>query len=124
MENKMKNQIPGNWSEHARNLREAYPGLTEEDVKYEPGKEDDLFSRLEKKLKKSKEEIQQLFTKEKSPEKEKRTNQDQRITNKDQDEHPRKTQDMKNQTQDMRKSATPGGPMTGQQQSGHAQGRR
>jgi uncharacterized protein YjbJ (UPF0337 family) len=124
MENKMKNQIPGNWSEHARNLREEYPGLTEEDVKYEPGKEDDLFSRLEKKLKKSKDEIQQMFTKGENPDKEKRTNQDQRVTNTDQDEHPGKTQNMKNQSQDTRKTPNTGGQMPGQQQSGHAQGRR
>lgn len=122
----MKNQIPSNWSEYARNLREEYPGLTEEDVKYEPGKEDDLFSRLEKKLKKTREEIQDLFTRDKNSETDKRTNQDQRITNADQDTHPGKTQNMRdqNQNQDNRKNTGSDNPMPGTQQGGQAQGRR
>jgi uncharacterized protein YjbJ (UPF0337 family) len=54
-------KIKGNLNEMLGNLKQKYGQLTDDDVKYEEGKEDELFGRLQKKLGKSKEEILGLF---------------------------------------------------------------
>lgn len=45
------------WEEVKERIKEVNYDLTDEDLEYEPGKEDELFTRLEKKLKKSRNEI-------------------------------------------------------------------
>ena len=45
------------WSEVKERIQEINYDLTDEDLAYQPGQEDELLSRLEKKMKKSKEEI-------------------------------------------------------------------
>jgi uncharacterized protein YjbJ (UPF0337 family) len=54
-------KIKGNLNEMLGNLKQKYGQLTDDDVKYEEGKEDELLGRLQKKLGKSKEEIIALF---------------------------------------------------------------
>jgi len=45
------------WEEVKEKLKETNINLTDEDLAYEPGQEDDLLERLEKKLSKNKAEI-------------------------------------------------------------------
>jgi len=56
METKLK--IKGNWNELKGKLKQKYAKLTDDDLLFINGKEDELLGRLEKKLGKSKEEIQ------------------------------------------------------------------
>lgn len=55
MQTKLK--ITGNWSELKTKLQAKYPNLTDMDLTYSAGKEDELVSRLAKKLTKTEEEI-------------------------------------------------------------------
>lgn len=43
-------QIKGNWNELKGKLKQKYADLTEDDLLYEEGKEDELLGRLQKKL--------------------------------------------------------------------------
>lgn len=45
------------WDEVKEKLKETNIGLSDEDLAYSPGKEDELISRLEKKLGKSPDEV-------------------------------------------------------------------
>ncbi len=49
------------WERVKETLKEINLDLTDEDLIYEPGKEDELLERLEKKMKKSKAEIKALI---------------------------------------------------------------
>ena len=49
--------IKENWNELKGKLKEKYPNLTDDDLQFTAGKEDELLGRLEKKLGISKEEI-------------------------------------------------------------------
>lgn len=49
--------IVGDWDKQANVLKARYPQLTSEDLKFETGKETDLFQRLVKKLNKNLNEI-------------------------------------------------------------------
>ena len=55
--------IKGNWNEVAGKLKQQYVNLTDDDLLYNEGKEEELFGRLQKKLGKTKEEIHKLFAK-------------------------------------------------------------
>lgn len=50
-------KIKGNWNELKTELKKKYPKLTDDDLRFTSGKEDELLSRLEKKLGKTKDEI-------------------------------------------------------------------
>jgi hypothetical protein len=45
------------WPKYKEQLKAEHPHLSEEDLKYEPGKEEELLMRLQEKLKKTKSEI-------------------------------------------------------------------
>jgi len=49
------------WEEVKEKLKETNVNLTDEDLAYEPGKEDELLNRLQKKINKPKEEIKKLI---------------------------------------------------------------
>lgn len=51
--------IKGNWNQVKGKLKQKYGDLTEDDLTYVEGKEDELLGRLQKKLGKSKEEVAQ-----------------------------------------------------------------
>jgi uncharacterized protein YjbJ (UPF0337 family) len=53
---KLRLAVP--WDEVKEKLKEAHIDLTDEDLDYEPGKEDELLDRLQQKINKSKEAIQ------------------------------------------------------------------
>jgi len=54
-------EIKGNWNELKGKLKQRYAELTEDDLLYEEGKEDEMWGKLEKKLGKAKKEILALF---------------------------------------------------------------
>lgn len=49
--------IEGNWNEIKGKLKQKYGDLTDDDLTFAKGKEDELYGRLQKKLGKSKEEV-------------------------------------------------------------------
>lgn len=52
-----KLEIKGNWNQLKGKLKEQYGDLTDNDLVYEEGKEDQLIGRLQEKLGKSREEV-------------------------------------------------------------------
>ena len=54
-----KLQIKGNWNEVKGKLKQKYGQLTDNDLAFSEGKEDELLGRLQQRLGKSKEAIQQ-----------------------------------------------------------------
>ena len=50
-------KISGNWSAQSKQLREKYPQLTDSDLKYEPGQEEALLTRLQTRLHKNRDEV-------------------------------------------------------------------
>jgi uncharacterized protein YjbJ (UPF0337 family) len=54
-------QLKGSWNEVKGKLKQQYADLTDDDLMYTEGKEDELFGKLQKKLGKSKEEVQKLI---------------------------------------------------------------
>ncbi|MRG46654.1 CsbD family protein [Chitinophaga sp. SYP-B3965] len=55
-------QLKGTWNEVKGKLKQQYADLTDDDLLYTEGKEDELYGKLQKKLGKSKEEVQKLIS--------------------------------------------------------------
>ena len=49
--------IEGNWNEIKGKLKQKYAELTDDDLTFAKGKEDEMYGRLQKKLGKTKDEI-------------------------------------------------------------------
>ena len=58
-----KLNIKGNWNEIAGKLKQKFANLTDDDVLFKEGKEEELLGRLQQKLGKTKEEIHKLLAK-------------------------------------------------------------
>lgn len=56
-------EFKGNWNELKGKLKKSYAELTDNDLLYEEGREDELYGRLQQKLGKTKEEVKKLFEK-------------------------------------------------------------
>ena len=56
-----KLQIKGSWNELKGELKQQYGNLTDDDLVFSKGKEDELFGRLQKKLGKSKDAVRQMI---------------------------------------------------------------
>ncbi|MBK6283606.1 MAG: CsbD family protein [Draconibacterium sp.] len=56
-----KLKLKGNWNELKGKLKKSYAELTDNDLLYEEGREDELYGRLQQKLGKSKEEVKRLI---------------------------------------------------------------
>ena len=54
-------EFKGNWNELKGKLKKSYAELTDNDLLYEEGREDELYGRLQQKLGKTKEEVKKLF---------------------------------------------------------------
>jgi uncharacterized protein YjbJ (UPF0337 family) len=54
-------EIKGNWNELKGKLKQEYAELTDDDLMYEEGQDDELWGRLQQKLGKTKKEIMSLF---------------------------------------------------------------
>ena len=62
MENKPNNsssslKIKGNWNEMKGKIKQKYSNLTDDDLLYQEGKEDELYGRLQKKTGQTKESL-------------------------------------------------------------------
>jgi uncharacterized protein YjbJ (UPF0337 family) len=52
-----KMEIKGHWNEWKGRLKQKYANLTDDDLKYEEGKEDEFWGRVQKKTGKAKDEL-------------------------------------------------------------------
>lgn len=50
-------RVKGNWNELKGKIKQEYAELTEDDLAYEEGKEDEMLGRLQNKIGKSKQEV-------------------------------------------------------------------
>jgi uncharacterized protein YjbJ (UPF0337 family) len=55
-------ELKGNWNAIKGKLKQKYAQLTDDDVLWEEGKQDELYGRLQAKLGKTKEELSQLLS--------------------------------------------------------------
>jgi len=51
-------QAKGNWNELKGKLKQQYADLTDDDLLYEEGKEDELLGKIQKKIGKTREEVE------------------------------------------------------------------
>jgi uncharacterized protein YjbJ (UPF0337 family) len=56
-----KLNIKGNWTKTAGTLKQKFANLTDDDLLYAEGKEEELYGKLQQKLGKTKAQIQQLL---------------------------------------------------------------
>ena len=54
-------EIKGNWEQLKGKLKQKYADLTDDDLLYEEGKEQEMWGRLQKKLGKTEKEIRSLM---------------------------------------------------------------
>lgn len=52
-----KLEIKGNWNELKGKIKQEYGDLTDDDLKYEDGKEDEMLGRLQQKVGKGRDEL-------------------------------------------------------------------
>ncbi|MGN6637281.1 MAG: CsbD family protein [Mucilaginibacter sp.] len=50
-------EIKGNWNETKGKIKQAYGDLTDDDLAYEEGKDDEMLGRLQKKTGKARDEL-------------------------------------------------------------------
>ncbi len=53
--------VKGTWNTVKGKLKQAYGNLTDDDLKFEEGKEDELLGRIQKKTGKTKDELRKWF---------------------------------------------------------------
>ena len=56
-----KDKLKGNWNQIKGNIKQKYADLTDDDLLYVEGKEDELLGRLQKKTGEAKETVQSWF---------------------------------------------------------------
>jgi uncharacterized protein YjbJ (UPF0337 family) len=56
-------KLKGNWNETKGKIKKQYADLTDNDLLYEEGKEDELYGRLQKKTGKTKDQIKEWIDK-------------------------------------------------------------
>jgi uncharacterized protein YjbJ (UPF0337 family) len=54
-------EVKGNWNEQKGKLKQKFAVLTDNDLMYEEGKQDEMYGRLQIKLGKTKEELHKIF---------------------------------------------------------------
>lgn len=54
-------ELKGKWNEIKGNLKQQYGDLTDDDLTYVEGKEDELYGKLQQKLGKSRDELNKMF---------------------------------------------------------------
>lgn len=55
-------KFKGNWNQVKGKMKEKYGELTDDDLQYSEGKEDQLLGRLQQKLGKSKDEVRRIIS--------------------------------------------------------------
>lgn len=58
---KNKKEVQGNWNEHKGKLKQKFAILTDNDLLFEEGKEDEMLGKLQIKLGKTKEELHNII---------------------------------------------------------------
>ena len=53
--------IEGNWNQVKGKLKQKYSNLTDDDLTFQEGKEDEMYGRLQEKLGKTKVEIKEMI---------------------------------------------------------------
>jgi uncharacterized protein YjbJ (UPF0337 family) len=56
-----KLQMKGSWNEIKGKLKQSYGNLTDDDLAFAEGKDDELLGRLQKKLGKTKDEVRRMI---------------------------------------------------------------
>ncbi len=56
-------KISGNWTKQSEQLKDKFSQLTDADLKFEPGKENELLQRVETRLNKKREEVINIINK-------------------------------------------------------------
>jgi hypothetical protein len=56
-------KITGNWDNQSKELKSKFAQLTDSDLKFEPGKENDLLKRVETRLNKKRDEVINIIKK-------------------------------------------------------------
>jgi hypothetical protein len=56
-------KITGNWSDQSKKLKSKFSQLTDSDLKFESGKENDLLKRMESRLHKNRDEVISIIQK-------------------------------------------------------------
>lgn len=56
-------KMVGNWETQSKQLKRNYPQLTDADLKFVVGKENDLLARVESRLKKNRQEVIDIIKK-------------------------------------------------------------
>ncbi len=56
-------KVTGNWNEQAKMLKEKYAQLTDADLKFEAGKENDLLFRIASRINKKRDEVINILKK-------------------------------------------------------------
>jgi uncharacterized protein YjbJ (UPF0337 family) len=59
----MSDKLKGNWNQIKGKIKQEYAELTDDDLVYEEGKEDELMGRLQKKMGKTKQEVKDFIDK-------------------------------------------------------------
>lgn len=55
-------EVKGNWNEQKGKLKQAFASLTDDDLKFVEGKKDEMFGKLQKKLGKTREELNKILS--------------------------------------------------------------
>jgi len=56
-------KMKGNWNEAAGKLKQKYANLTDDDLIFQQGKEDELMGRLQVKIGKTKDQLRKIISK-------------------------------------------------------------
>jgi uncharacterized protein YjbJ (UPF0337 family) len=56
-------KVTGDWAVQSKQLKEKFSQLNDEDLKFEEGKDEELLTRIEKKLNKKREEVMNIIKK-------------------------------------------------------------
>ncbi len=56
-----KNELKGNWNEQKGKLKQKFAFLTENDLMFDEGKEEEMYGKLQIKLGKTKEELNKII---------------------------------------------------------------
>ena len=54
-------ELKGKWNQAKGKLKQSYASLTDDDLQYEEGKEDELVGKLQDKLGKSRDEVRKIL---------------------------------------------------------------
>ncbi len=55
-------ELKGNWNEQKGKLKQRFAVLTDNDLMYEEGKQDEMYGKLQKKLGKTKDEFDKIIS--------------------------------------------------------------